>query len=129
MAKQNEHRIATLVKSGSIPPRIESIAYEYISKPSVYKSYVSSVHTHSSEESGSYRSPTKRLLDVSIEMPDTDTPKKGEILTTTIMETERSTFEEVDPEYPHEVNTSPMFTRGAPTQVDSTQRLAKFAAE
>ena len=118
MAKQNEHRITTLVKSGSIPPRIESIAYEYINKPSAHKSYVSSVHTHSSEESGSYRSPTKRLLDGSIEMEMPDysiTPKKQETLITSIMDTERSTLKDEDQEYTHEFNTSAMWTRGAPT--------------
>ena len=32
IAKSNERYIATLVKSGSVPPRVESIAYEYINK-------------------------------------------------------------------------------------------------
>ena len=51
IAKSNERYIATLVKSGSVPPRIENITYEYLNKTNNRKSYISSVHTFSSQES------------------------------------------------------------------------------
>ena len=55
MAKSNEQHFSTLVKTGAIPPRIESITYEYIninkSNEKAHKSYVSSVRTFSSGDS------------------------------------------------------------------------------
>ena len=41
-----------LVKSGAVPPRIESIAYEYIDRTNKgAQSYISSVHSYSSGDS------------------------------------------------------------------------------